>query len=171
MQVWNDTVANLTLMALGSSAPEILLACIETVGNGFVAGDLGPGTIVGSAAFNLFCITGLCVAVIPNQESRRIAGIKVFVLTSLFSLFAYIWLVIVLVVISPNKVEIWEAFMTLAMFPILVILAYVTDQNCFRKEESDKDDVEAGKPLGYGKLKHLYFKWDKVEMSHAVRYE
>ena len=25
-QVWNDTVANLTLMALGSSAPEILLS-------------------------------------------------------------------------------------------------------------------------------------------------
>lgn len=29
--VWNATVANLTLMALGSSAPEILLAVIETV--------------------------------------------------------------------------------------------------------------------------------------------
>lgn len=29
---WNPTVANLTLMALGSSAPEILLSVIETVG-------------------------------------------------------------------------------------------------------------------------------------------
>eukprot|EP00854_Cymbomonas_tetramitiformis_P012543 gene12543-14822_t len=29
VMVWNATVANLTLMALGSSAPEILLACIE----------------------------------------------------------------------------------------------------------------------------------------------
>ena len=28
--VWNPTIANLTLMALGSSAPEILLSCIET---------------------------------------------------------------------------------------------------------------------------------------------
>ena len=28
---WNPTVANLTLMALGSSAPEILLSVIETV--------------------------------------------------------------------------------------------------------------------------------------------
>ena len=28
---WNPTVANLTLMALGSSAPEILLAVLETV--------------------------------------------------------------------------------------------------------------------------------------------
>lgn len=29
---WNPTVANLTLMALGSSAPEILLSVIETAG-------------------------------------------------------------------------------------------------------------------------------------------
>lgn len=31
--VWNPTVANLTLMALGSSAPEIMLAAIETMMN------------------------------------------------------------------------------------------------------------------------------------------
>ena len=30
VQVWNPTIANLTLMALGSSAPEILLSVIET---------------------------------------------------------------------------------------------------------------------------------------------
>ena len=46
VRIWNDTVANLTLMALGSSAPEILLSVIEIVGNNFNAGDLGPGTIV-----------------------------------------------------------------------------------------------------------------------------
>jgi len=32
MLVWNATVASLTLMALGSSAPEILLALLEAVG-------------------------------------------------------------------------------------------------------------------------------------------
>ena len=47
VKTWNDTVANLTLMALGSSAPEILLACIETLSGQFFAGDLGPSTIVG----------------------------------------------------------------------------------------------------------------------------
>ena len=46
-QRWNDTVANLTLMALGSSSPEILLSIIEIIGNNFKAGELGPGTIVG----------------------------------------------------------------------------------------------------------------------------
>ena len=31
MLVWNGTIANLTLMALGSSAPEILLNVFEVV--------------------------------------------------------------------------------------------------------------------------------------------
>ena len=56
VKVWNETVANLTLMALGSSAPEIMLSVIEIWAKGFHAGELGPGTIVGSAAFNLFKI-------------------------------------------------------------------------------------------------------------------
>ncbi|CAF1573258.1 unnamed protein product, partial [Didymodactylos carnosus] len=42
VKIWNDTVANLTLMALGSSSPEILLSIIEIVGNRFEAGELGP---------------------------------------------------------------------------------------------------------------------------------
>lgn len=29
VKIWNETVSNLTLMALGSSAPEILLSVIE----------------------------------------------------------------------------------------------------------------------------------------------
>ena len=36
VRVWNETVANLTLMALGSSAPEILLAVIEIIGELFI---------------------------------------------------------------------------------------------------------------------------------------
>ena len=62
-------MANLTLMALGSSAPEILLSVIEIVGNGFQAGELGPGTIVGSAAFNLLCISAVCVAGVPKVSN------------------------------------------------------------------------------------------------------
>ena len=54
VKVWNPTIANLTLMALGSSAPEILLSVIETVTTlDATPGELGASTIVGSAAFNL----------------------------------------------------------------------------------------------------------------------
>ena len=69
--VWNGTVANLTLMALGSSAPEILLAIIGIVGNNFESEKLGPSTIVGSAAFNLLAISAVCISGIPDGETRR----------------------------------------------------------------------------------------------------
>merc|ERR1719419_2011131 len=69
-RVWNETVANLTLLALGSSAPEILLALLETIGGlGQPAGELGPATIVGSAAFNMFMIIAVCVISVPAPGS------------------------------------------------------------------------------------------------------
>lgn len=126
--VWNGTVANLTLMALGSSAPEILLAIIGVVGNGFEAEALGPGTIVGSAAFNLLGISAVCIAGIPSGESRRISQFTVFCVTSVFSLFAYIWLLIILVYVSQDLVEVWEAVLTFLFFPILILVAYAADK-------------------------------------------
>jgi solute carrier family 8 (sodium/calcium exchanger) len=71
VNVWNPTVANLTLMALGSSAPEILLSVIETVSTlGSTPGELGPSTIVGSAAFNLLVISGVSIYAVPTGEVR-----------------------------------------------------------------------------------------------------
>ena len=91
MRIWNETVSNLTLMALGSSAPEILLSVIEVVGNNFEAGDLGPGTIVGSAAFNLFVIIGLCVSVIPEGEVRLRAILLTIIVIVVFLPAALCW--------------------------------------------------------------------------------
>uniref|UniRef100_A0AC34FNK9 Calx-beta domain-containing protein n=2 Tax=Panagrolaimus sp. ES5 TaxID=591445 RepID=A0AC34FNK9_9BILA len=124
VRVWNETVSNLTLMALGSSAPEILLSVIEIFGNNFEAGELGPGTIVGSAAFNLFVIVAICIYVIPEPEIRRIYRYDVFWVTVLWSSFAYVWLYLILAVFSPNVVEVWEGVLTFLFFPLTVMSAY-----------------------------------------------
>ncbi|XP_031152984.1 sodium/calcium exchanger 1a isoform X5 [Sander lucioperca] len=128
VRIWNETVSNLTLMALGSSAPEILLSVVEVCGHGFEAGELGPNTIVGSAAFNMFVIIGLCVSVIPDGETRKVKHLRVFFVTATWSVFAYTWLYLILAVISPGVVEIWEGLLTLFFFPICVGLAYVADR-------------------------------------------
>ena len=111
--VWNPTVANLTLMALGSSAPEIFLSVIETVSTlGSTPGELGPSTIVGSAAFNFLVISGVSiVAVNANTDNRtkkeieedgtdkgvkKINDLVVFGITTSWSIIAYIWLYVVL---------------------------------------------------------------------------
>ncbi|XP_015793293.1 sodium/potassium/calcium exchanger 4 isoform X1 [Tetranychus urticae] len=53
----SNDVAGATLMAAGSSAPELFTAILGV----FVAkGDVGTGTIVGSAVFNILFVIGLC---------------------------------------------------------------------------------------------------------------
>ncbi|XP_033000898.1 sodium/calcium exchanger 1 isoform X9 [Lacerta agilis] len=128
VRVWNETVSNLTLMALGSSAPEILLSVIEVCGHGFTAGDLGPSTIVGSAAFNMFVIIAICVYVVPDGEVRKIKHLRVFFVTAAWSIFAYTWLYLILSVISPGVVDVWEGLLTLFFFPICVVFAWVADR-------------------------------------------
>ncbi|XP_056465150.1 sodium/calcium exchanger 1b isoform X2 [Gadus chalcogrammus] len=128
VRIWNETVSNLTLMALGSSAPEILLSVIEVIGHGFAAGAMGPATIVGSAAFNMFVIIGICVYVVPDGETRKVKHLRVFFVTASWSIFAYIWLYLILAVISPGVVQVWEALLTLFFFPICVLFAWIADR-------------------------------------------
>lgn len=142
--VWNATIANLTLMALGSSAPEILLSVIEAIGTlGEPAGPLGASTIVGSAAFNLLVISG--VSVIAVDEPKKILDVSVFAVTSLFSLFAYIWLYSCLVITTEGVVTIQEAWLTLIFFFILVGLAFMADRafaSYLDKQKTDTDKVK-----------------------------
>jgi len=145
IKVWNDTVANLTLMALGSSAPEILLSVIELFGNNFYSGDLGPSTIVGSAAFNLFCISAVCVLAIKDNEVRYIKDMNVYIVTAVISLFAYLWLYLVVSVISEDVVDIYEGVLTFLYFPILVGLAFSADKgylSCIKERDMNPHAVK-----------------------------
>lgn len=149
--MWNATLANLTLMALGSSAPEILLSVIETVTTlGDCPGELGPSTIVGSASFNLLVISGVCIyAVSPETDTnddrdtemevgiKRIKDMKVFAITATFSVFAYVWLFIVL---YDQRVEIYEAWITFILFFVLLGLAYMADRS--GKTDDDEENEE-----------------------------
>lgn len=128
IRVWNRTMANLTLMAFGSSAPEILLACIELYGNDMFTGELGPSTIVGSAAFNLLVIPAVCIASIPANETRYIRHTVVYAVTATSSILAYVWLVVILRFNTPDKVDLWEAVVTLATFPVLLSTAFIADK-------------------------------------------
>merc|ERR1719192_594292 len=138
VKVWNETVANLTLMALGSSAPEIMLSVVEIWAKNFEAGDLGPGTIVGSAAFNLFMIIGLCMYVIPDDEVRKIKHLRVFIITASWSVFAYVWLYLILGAISYGQVDSWEGIVTFLFFPATVYTAFVADRRMFFYKYLDK---------------------------------
>ena len=133
--VWNPTIANLTLMALGSSAPEILLNLIETISTrGEPASELGPFTIVGSAAFNLLVISA--ASIVAVDEPKAIADLGVFAVTALFSIFAYFWLLVVLTINTPDVVSVYEAWLTFVFFIILVLIAFAADK--YNRHKLDK---------------------------------
>jgi solute carrier family 8 (sodium/calcium exchanger) len=125
--VWNPTIANLTLMALGSSAPEILLSVIEALKNlGQKAGELGPSSIVGSGAFNLLVISG--VSIVSVDEPKKIYDLGVYSCTAFFSIFAYSWMYICLVVTTPDEIDLTEAWLTFFFFFLLVSMAFGFDK-------------------------------------------
>ena len=144
-------------MALGSSAPEILLADLETVTTlGGCPGELGASTIVGSAAFNLLVISGLSIYAVnedndtdprrdfvtgPPKGVKKIYDMGVFSITSFFSVWAYVWLFIVL---RDQNVEIWEAWVTLGSFLFLVIICYLADRYKAAQEAKKAKDEGTG---------------------------
>ena len=131
-------------MALGSSAPEILLSVIETVTMlGLTPGELGPSTIVGSAAFNLLVISAVSIISIGGGEIKKIDDMGVFAVTCTAAMFAYIWLFLVLQVISKDYLQMWEAFLTLFFFVFLVVIAFCADK--YNQIKKGKESTESEK--------------------------
>jgi len=148
VNVWNPTMANLTLMAFGSSAPEIILSVIEALKDlGKPAGDLGPSTIVGSAAFNLLVISGVSIYAV-GPDVKKIDDVGVFFTTSVFSVFAYIWMYLCLQVYTPERVTIAEANWTFGYFFILLVLAFSADKiNQKKKKKLNEAEAELNKMI------------------------
>lgn len=160
--VWNPTLANLTLMALGSSAPEILLSIVETSRSlESEPGKLGASTIVGSAAFNLLMITAVSIVSVKDGL-KKINDLGVFAITSVFSVFAYIWIYYVLRISTPDEVTLFEALLTFAFFFILLIFSYSADRYKARKdkkieteEQKEQREQEKIKMAAKAKLRQI----------------
>ncbi|XP_076465393.1 sodium/calcium exchanger 2-like [Babylonia areolata] len=166
--IWNETVANLTLMALGSSAPEILLATAEMIGDidSREAKDaLGTFTIIGSAAFNLLIITAVCILSVPTGEIKSIKEIGVFVVTSIWSIWAYVWMLIVVKYITPGQIDAWEAWVTLGYLPVFVYMSYIVDRGGFnikKKVRQEHQPSDSGvKSLSVRVVNHQYPKYTR----------
>jgi solute carrier family 8 (sodium/calcium exchanger) len=126
--VWNWAVANITLLAFGSSSPEILLSLVDTLLTlNEPAGEIGPSTIIGSGAYNLFMILAVCTLTLPVGTYKRIEHTKVFWWTTSWSMWAHLWLWIVYKQVSPGVVDVWEACLTLGFMPIFVGTTYLVD--------------------------------------------
>jgi solute carrier family 8 (sodium/calcium exchanger) len=112
-------------------------------------GELGPSTIVGSAAFNLMVISAVSVMAVETGSYKKVDDVGVFAITSLWSVFAYVWLLIVLSIWTPDEVTMEEAILTLSFFICLITTAFAADKyKRYKMAKAQGTDVGAPKDIG-----------------------
>eukprot|EP00584_Thalassiosira_punctigera_P007829 CAMPEP_0172533936 /NCGR_PEP_ID=MMETSP1067-20121228/6479_1 /TAXON_ID=265564 ORGANISM="Thalassiosira punctigera, Strain Tpunct2005C2" /NCGR_SAMPLE_ID=MMETSP1067 /ASSEMBLY_ACC=CAM_ASM_000444 /LENGTH=795 /DNA_ID=CAMNT_0013318657 /DNA_START=411 /DNA_END=2798 /DNA_ORIENTATION=+ len=110
-------VAGATLMAAGGSAPELFTSFVGT----FRQSDIGIGTIVGSAVFNVLFVIGMCSLL--SKDVLTLTWWPLFRDTSYYAL-GLVVLTILVGVISEGQVHWWEALILLGMYFGYVGLMY-----------------------------------------------
>jgi K+-dependent Na+/Ca+ exchanger-like protein len=124
----SDEVAGASLMAMGSSAPELAIALMALFTAEGVHSDVGIGTIVGSAVFNILVITGVSAVAAGGLRIRMFAvrrDIAYYLLA--IGYLAFIFL--------DKHVELWEAILGLVAYAIYVVMLVVWKPS----EESEEE--------------------------------
>lgn len=101
-------------------------------------------------------ISALSIISVNDGKTKKIADIGTFATTSIFSLWAYVWIYICLSVESENEITTAEAWITLAFFFILIIMSYATDKiNAFlvQKKKTAQQKEEEHKQTEKNALK------------------
>ncbi|XP_023219250.1 sodium/potassium/calcium exchanger 3-like [Centruroides sculpturatus] len=109
-------VAGATFMAIGTSSPELYSALI---GSFITEGDIGIGTVVGSAVFNILGVTSVTGLILWRTE----ATVDWYPISR--DSLMYVISVISLVVIIRNNVVVWsESVFLIGMFTIYITIMY-----------------------------------------------
>lgn len=107
-------------MAVGTSAPELFSSII---GSFITEGDIGLGTIVGSAVFNILGVTGVAGLAVWKND----VPIDWFPITRDCLMYALTVLALI-GVISNNVVEWYEALILILMFGAYIVVLYFNTQ-------------------------------------------
>uniref|UniRef100_F7ENQ0 Solute carrier family 24 member 3 n=1 Tax=Ornithorhynchus anatinus TaxID=9258 RepID=F7ENQ0_ORNAN len=127
----SEDVAGATFMAAGSSAPELFTSVIGVF---ITKGDVGVGTIVGSAVFNILCIIGVC-----GLFAGQVVALSSWCL--LRDSTYYTLSVVALIVVSP-----WESLVLVLMYLLyIVIMKYnACIHQCFERRSKSAGNMVNG---------------------------
>jgi len=129
----SNDVAGATLLALGTSAPEISTALIALfLENANPA--TGVGTIVGSAIFQILVVIGFAAIVRTCYLNW-----KIVLRDSLFYIFS---VVLLLIFINDNAFELWEAIFLVSSYFLYLLLLFV-----WMRYSKDTDSSEEHRPM------------------------
>lgn len=111
-------VAGATLMAAGGSAPELFTSLIGT----FQESEVGIGTIVGSATFNVLFVIACCS--LFSREVLKLTWWSLFRDCSYYAV-GLVVLAIFVGVVSEGEIELWEAIVLFVMYlGYVLVMAY-----------------------------------------------
>jgi len=144
-------VAGATLMAAGGSAPELATSLIGT----FRKSEIGFGTIVGSAVFNVLFVIGMCSLL--AKEVLTLTWWPLF-RDSTFYTVGLVVLAVFTGFVSKDEIHLWESCVLFAMY-ILYILLMWKNQDLYMKltgktleypeeEEEEKEEENHGSKNG-----------------------
>uniref|UniRef100_A0AAX7VPP7 Sodium/calcium exchanger membrane region domain-containing protein n=1 Tax=Astatotilapia calliptera TaxID=8154 RepID=A0AAX7VPP7_ASTCA len=109
----SEDVAGATFMAAGSSAPELFTSIIGVF---ITRGDVGVGTIVGSAVFNILCIIGVC-GFFAGQAVKlshwALLRDSIYYTFSVTALIAFIY---------DEQVCWWESLVLILMYAVYILI-------------------------------------------------
>ncbi|CAJ1398590.1 unnamed protein product [Effrenium voratum] len=80
------------------------------------------------------------------MQTRRIEKFHVFCFTCAASVLAYLWMLVVLAGITPDRVDLWEGVVTLSFFFVFLAVAFSLDKR-FSSDDPDYDVVEVHRQL------------------------
>ncbi len=116
----SPSVAGATLMAMGSSAPELAIAFISLFSGGGEHSELGLATIVGSALFNLLVIVGVSGLAASASIRAKVFLRDAFIYA--FAVAALLW------VFSDGVIHLYEASILVLSYLALVIWMITNDR-------------------------------------------
>ncbi|KAF6089366.1 solute carrier family 24 member 3 [Phyllostomus discolor] len=133
----SEDVAGATFMAAGSSAPELFTSVIGVF---ITKGDVGVGTIVGSAVFNILCIIGVC-----GLFAGQVVALSSWCLLR-DSIYYTLSVIALIVFIYDEQVSWWESLVLVLMYLIyIVIMKYnACIHQCFERRTKGAGNMVNG---------------------------
>jgi K+-dependent Na+/Ca+ exchanger-like protein len=120
-------------MAMGSSAPELAIALLALLLASGEHSDVGIGTIVGSAIFNILVITGVSAIARPVNITWRVV---------VRDLLMYVVSVALLIVVFiDGMINLWEAVIFLAIYGVYILILFNWDAFVPDGERDPIEDV------------------------------
>jgi K+-dependent Na+/Ca+ exchanger-like protein len=126
-------VAGASLMAIGSSAPELFIA-LTAVFIGAEHGSVGIGTIVGSAVFNILVITGASAIIAGDMKIKK-GAVERDIIIYLLSIG------LLLYVFQDGQVVLWEAGALFIMYVSYLAILWFWSENVTNGEDEERPQV------------------------------